>query len=178
MESLLFQEVELHNAVSHVISETEESRENDSGRNPALSVPLAAFRFVTRLATGIFSRGQKSSDPIDLDSKVEGEIQVHREDVLETSEGRDCSYDASSQKSIVIDSLDTETHHMKEEEHAAPCTSEMFFAAETLCNLRTEEPDASECEEVDNCSFKRFDLAKDPSDHHFLGANGQVILFI
>ncbi|PON89955.1 Ubiquitin-fold modifier-conjugating enzyme [Trema orientale] len=166
------EEVELHNAVSHMISEAEESRENDSGRNPALSVPLAALRFVTRLATGIFSRGQKSSDPVDLDSKGGDEIQIHQEDVLETSEGRDYSYGASSQKSIVIDCCETETHPSKEE-HAASGTSEMMEAAETLCNLRTEEPDASECEEVDNCSFKRFDIAKDPSDHYYLGTNGQ-----
>lgn len=177
-QSLVFQEVELHNAVSHMISEAEEGRENDSGRNPAFSVPLAALRFVTRLATGIFSRGQKSSDPIGSDSKDGDEIQIHQEHVLKTSERRDCTFDASSQKSIVIDGCDTETHDRKEEELASPGTAEMLDAAETLCNLRTEEPDASECKEVDSCSFKRFDIAKDPSDHYFLGANGQVILFL
>ncbi|KAF4374006.1 hypothetical protein F8388_007912 [Cannabis sativa] len=160
--------------ISRLISgEDEMSRESDSGRNPAFSVPLAAFRFVSRLANGLFSRGQKSSDPIGLESKGEVEIEVQQEDVLETPEDRDCSYDASSQKSIVVDGCESETHHRKGEEHAGIGTSEMREAAEILCTLRTEEPDASECKEFDNCSFKRFDIATDPLDHYFLGSSGQ-----
>ncbi|MCI18077.1 putative ubiquitin-conjugating enzyme E2 23-like, partial [Trifolium medium] len=48
---------------SDVTSEAEENGEKDFDRTTALSVPLAALRFVTRLASGIFSRGQKNLDP-------------------------------------------------------------------------------------------------------------------
>ncbi|EXC16556.1 putative ubiquitin-conjugating enzyme E2 23 [Morus notabilis] len=168
------EEVELQNAVSDMFSEAEESRENNSGRNPALAVPLAALRFVTRLATGIFSRGQKISYPIGFDSNDEGEIQVQHEDVSETSGGKDSSSGSNSQKSIVIESGDTESEHGKGEEHAPLGTSKMLYTAENLCHLRTEEPDASDGKGVENCSFKRFDIAKEPSDHYFLGANGQT----
>ena len=170
------QEVELQNAVSDMFSDAEESIDNNSGRNPALAVPLAALRFVTRLATGIFSRGQKVSDPIGFDSKGEGEVPVQHEDV-EASEGKDSSYHSSCQKSIGIESCGPEAQCGKEEEHAASGTSETLDAAENLSNLRTEEPDASDGKEVESYGFKRFDIAKEPSDHYFLGANGQVIPF-
>ncbi|CAH2051517.1 unnamed protein product [Thlaspi arvense] len=41
-------------------SDAEINGENDSGRNGALALPLAAIEFVTRLASGIFSRGRKT----------------------------------------------------------------------------------------------------------------------
>ena len=47
------QDIERENS-SSVTSEAEESGENDFGRAAALSVPLAAFRFVTRLASVSF----------------------------------------------------------------------------------------------------------------------------
>jgi ubiquitin-conjugating enzyme E2 O len=43
----------------------------DFGRTTALSVPLAALRFVTRLASGIFSRGQNNLDPVHTQSNDE-----------------------------------------------------------------------------------------------------------
>ncbi|CAH8374867.1 unnamed protein product [Eruca vesicaria subsp. sativa] len=43
-------------------SDAENNGENDSGRNGALALPLAAVEFVTRMASGIFSRGQKTED--------------------------------------------------------------------------------------------------------------------
>ncbi|KAL5561223.1 hypothetical protein UlMin_030970 [Ulmus minor] len=161
---------ELQNVVLDMLSEAEEREENNSGRNPALSVPMAAFRFVTRLASGIFSRGQKNSEQTSLDSQSEGDVQVVHEDAMETLEGRDWSYESSSQKSIAIDSSGTETQHRKGEEPAAPGLIVLLDAAETL---RTEDTNALACREVENCSFKRFDIATDPADHHFLGANGQ-----
>ena len=174
------QEDELQNTISDVFSEAEEVRDNNSSRNPALAVPLAAFRFVTRLASGIFSRGQKNSEPASLDIKGEGEgegeVQVHHEDESETSEGKDYGNDCNSQRSIVIDSCDTDTRR-KGEELAATGTSETLDTAETVCNLRIEGPDTSEFKEVDNFSFKRFDIATDPLDHYFLGTNAQVIHF-
>lgn len=162
-----------------MVSEAEESGENNSGRNPALSVPLAAFRFVTRLASGIFSRG-KNLDPNSLDSK--GDDEVQSPDMMEISEGRDCSsYESSSQKSNCVgfgEPCGAEIDLGNRDEHVGTGATEMLDATETIHDLRTEEPDALECHEVETCSFKRFDIAKDPLDHYFLGANGQVIYLL
>lgn len=166
---------ELQIAASNMVSEEEEdSGENNSGRNPALAVPLAALRFVTRLASGIFSRG-KNSDPNGLDSKDENDVQP--QDSIMVSEGRDCSYESSSQKSNVVDCRGTEIDHGNGEEHVGPGTMETLDATETVKDVRIEGPDATECNGDDPCSFKRFDIAKDPMDHYFLGANGQVFYF-
>ncbi|KAK4259893.1 hypothetical protein QN277_006181 [Acacia crassicarpa] len=44
--------------------------------------------------------------------------------------------------------------------------------SETLCGLRTEDSPGS----FDNdCTFKRFDITRDPTDHYFIGANGQIL---
>ncbi|CAK9315302.1 unnamed protein product [Citrullus colocynthis] len=113
-------------------SEEEESEQNNSGRNLALSVPLAALRFVTRLAAGIFSRGPRNPDSMDLDS------------------------------------------HSDKEDNVASEPSEVLESAKASSNLRTAESDASACHEDGTCSFKGFDIAKDPLDHYFLGTNGQT----
>ncbi|XP_062019608.1 probable ubiquitin-conjugating enzyme E2 23 [Rosa rugosa] len=159
------EEVEIQSAFN-MNSEAEVGGEDNSGRNPALSVPLAALRFVTRLASGIFARGQKNLDPI-LDTKGEGDFEPRE---VEIFQGDHCE-DSSSQKSIVVDSS-VETNH-KNEEHVSSETTKILDAAEILCNLRAEGLDAKECSKGDVCSFKRFDIVKDPLDHHYLGAAGQ-----
>lgn len=157
----------LHNA-DCINSDQEESEENP-GRNSALSVPLAAIRFVTRLASGIFSRGPKNLDPSCLESNVEGEPESGQ--TIKISAGKDSIDESSSQQSYVIDSCDKE---IKEE--ITPEAQELLEEAEALCNLRTEESNAPACSEDNSCSFKHFDIAKDPLDNYFLGAYGQVNL--
>ncbi|KAB1207518.1 putative ubiquitin-conjugating enzyme E2 23 [Morella rubra] len=154
----------LHNA-DCINSDQEESEENP-GRNSALSVPLAAIRFVTRLASGIFSRGPKNLDPSCLESNVEGEPESGQ--TIKISAGKDSIDESSSQQSYVIDSCDKE---IKEE--ITPEAQELLEEAEALCNLRTEESNAPACSEDNTCSFKHFDIAKDPLDNYFLGAYGQ-----
>ena len=139
--------------------------ENNSGRNAALSLPLAAFGFVTRLASGWFSGRRKNVDPIDLDSKGENEHQL---------EGRDSSYESTSQKSNVLDNSIGESVYGKGQEHVEAKANKHSLSVEGLCNLRIEDSDSKTGDEDDACSFKRFDTAKDPLDHYFLGANGQV----
>lgn len=144
--------------------ELEESEEN-SARNPALSDPLgAAFRFVSRLASGIFSRGQKNLDPSCLDS-AESEFESHQ--TTKISEGKDPSDESCSQKSKFTDS-DRET-----KQEVAPEAQELIEAAEALYHLRTEESNAPACSTDDTSSFKHFDISKDPLDHYFLSAYGQ-----
>lgn len=156
------QNIERENS-SSITSEAEESGENDFGRAAALSVPLAAFRFVTRLATGIFSRGQRNIDPVHLQSKGESE--------LPSLGVRD---ESSSQKCIAIDGDGSGSKSGRNEEVVVQESPEILEACETLCSLRNEDAPASY--DNDACSFKHFDITKDPSDHYFIGANGQVLL--
>ena len=163
-----------HNATDiDINSDLEESGEN-SGKNSAFSVPLAALRYVTKLATGIFSRGQKNLDPSCLDSKVESELESEK--TIKISEVKDPSDESSSQKLNVIDQCGME---IKEE--VTPEAQEVFEAAEALCGLSADSAEESyppACSDDDNtCSFKHFDTAKDPLDHYFLGAYGQVNAF-
>ncbi|KAL0334566.1 UNVERIFIED_CONTAM: putative ubiquitin-conjugating enzyme E2 23 [Sesamum radiatum] len=61
---------------SHIMHEIEDSdiAAENSGNNGALSIPLAALGFMTRLAFGIFSI-EKQSDSLDLDTKSEDDLQ-------------------------------------------------------------------------------------------------------
>ena len=147
------QDIERENS-SNVTSEAEESGENDSGTAAALSVPLAAFRFVTRLASGIFSRGQRNLDSAHLQSKSESEL----------------SDESCSQQCV---DTDGDNSSSKNERNVEVVSQE---ASETHCSLGNEDAPAS-CDN-DACSFKHFDITKDPSDHYFIGANGQVLVLL
>ncbi|XP_011649300.1 probable ubiquitin-conjugating enzyme E2 23 isoform X2 [Cucumis sativus] len=152
-------------------SEEEESEQSNSGRNLALSVPLAALRFVTRLAAGIFSRGPRNPDSMDLDSHSESEIQSLD---IQASEGKDSGLQSTSLKSNSFDASDMNSDCGRGEDGVASEPSEVLESAKTSSNLRTVELDASACHEDGTCSFKGFDIAKDPLDHYFLGTNGQT----
>ncbi|XP_057966443.1 probable ubiquitin-conjugating enzyme E2 23 isoform X2 [Malania oleifera] len=149
--------------------ESTEIEENDSGRNGALSFPLAALGFVTKLASGIFSRGRKHIEPTCLDPRNESELQP--ESMTMTPESR-ASDESSSQNSNLIDNCDARMNPGEGQEHRL-VTEASKLLDESLCNLSPKEPDASLCSEDSPSSFKRFDTAKDPLDHYFLGANGQ-----
>lgn len=156
-------------------SEPEESVGNNNfGRNPALYLPFAALDFVTRLATGIFSRGRKNVDPDFSDSKGENEFQSRRMTCI--SEEGDSSDESSALKSNVIDNCGMQSTRGKGEEHAAVEAPVSSNASEASSVLRTEKSDTPTCSEDNNCNFKRFDITKDPLDHHFLGSNGQVYI--
>ncbi|KAI9124311.1 hypothetical protein K1719_005611 [Acacia pycnantha] len=156
------QDIEKENSSSEV-SEEEESEENNFGAAAALSVPLAASQFVTRRATGIFSRGQRNVDPIHLQSKRESELPS--EESTKASEAIEVSDESSSQKATIVDSDDSENKNEKGEENVSTEPSE------TLCGLRTEDSPGS----FDNdFTFKRFDITRDPTGHYFIGANGQT----
>ncbi|GAV77316.1 UQ_con domain-containing protein [Cephalotus follicularis] len=149
-------------------SESEEGIEN-SGRNAALALPLAALGFVTRLATGlatgIFARGQKN---VDLDSNGENELQSQK--MIEISQERNLS-ECSPQTSSCVENCGIESTHGTQP--VAAETSEILDAAGALLKLRTEKSEAPVLDEKDTLSFRRFDIAKDPLDHYFLGGNGQ-----
>ncbi|KAI4297783.1 hypothetical protein L6164_037650 [Bauhinia variegata] len=109
------------------------------------------------------------SDTVYLQSKVESELPP--EGITKTSEAGVACDDSSSQRSIVIDGDNSEDKNGKSEDVTAPEATKILEAAETLCSLRTEDASASYDNDAGN--FKRFDITKDPSDHYFIGANGQ-----
>ncbi|XP_002277945.1 probable ubiquitin-conjugating enzyme E2 23 isoform X1 [Vitis vinifera] len=153
--------------------ETEEHttvEDNNPGRNGALSLPLAALGFVTRLATGIFSRGRKHVEPPSSDS--EGENELQSQGAIKPSQIK-VSHDETNSPNNVIDNFGLQTTHEKEEEHVGVEVTDSLDMAEALVNLRANDPDALACHEYESCSFKRFDIAKDPLDHYFIGASGQ-----
>lgn len=152
-------------------SEAEDSVENNSGRNAALSLPLAALGFVTRLASGIFSRGRKNVDPVCFDSKLEDELPSQR---IKTSSGEtDSGIESSTQKSDVVDNCGVESSHEEQEEHVNAEAPEFSDGPQSSLTLSTEESERPTCNRGDTFSFKRFDSTKDPLDHHFLGASEQ-----
>ncbi|KAK4477239.1 hypothetical protein RD792_016453 [Penstemon davidsonii] len=121
--------------------------EENSGMNGALSIPFAAFGFMTRLASGIFSRGRKNSDSSNSDTKSEDDLQSDELNLNSDPEG-----ESSSQK---------------------PADSNLVEIAETLSNLKLPESDAPPPRDEFITTFKGFDIVRDPSDHYFLGSQGQ-----
>ncbi|KAJ8765002.1 hypothetical protein K2173_010474 [Erythroxylum novogranatense] len=140
---------------------------NNSGRNPTLSLPLAALGFVTRLATGFFSRGRKN-DPELLDSKGENELQSEGRVII--SEERDSIDESSSQRSNIIDGGGLRNSLGKEEGDATFEVPVSSNSADGLYCLRTENTEIADY----GYNFKQFDIAEDPFDHHFLDSNGQI----
>ncbi|KAI9180140.1 hypothetical protein LWI28_001631 [Acer negundo] len=166
------EEIDLQNATS-MTSEAEESVDNNSGRNAALSLPLAALGFVTRLASGIFSRGRKNVDPLYLDSKVEDELLS--QEIIKNCGGMDSVNESNSHNSDIIDNCSGDSSHGKQQLHVGAEPPEYSNVAQSSSNLRTEESEKKpSCYGDDTVSFKRFDIAKYPRDHYFLGASEQT----
>ncbi|KZV52392.1 hypothetical protein F511_33355 [Dorcoceras hygrometricum] len=132
----------------------------NSVKNGALSVPLAAFGFMTRLASGIFSRGRKDSDPLELNIKSEDDFQF---DGL-TSNKDPCKGSSSQILNDTEDKHSKPTIDTRGEEHD-PKASDLLEVAESLCHLKLAESNVS--------LFKGFDMVTDPLDHYFIGAQGQ-----
>lgn len=143
----------------------------NSGRNGPLSIPLAALGFVTRLASGIFSRGTKHSDPFGLDSTGENEPQSQGMENIPIR--GDSGDESSSRKSNCTDNFGVGTTHGKGDEHVVEDNIDLLDIAEALCSLKPEAQYLSSCHGDNVSSFKGFDIAKEPGDHYFLGANGQ-----
>ncbi|XP_042507758.1 probable ubiquitin-conjugating enzyme E2 23 [Macadamia integrifolia] len=145
-------------------SKTVHSEGKSSGRNGPLSMSLAALGFVTRLASGFFSRGRRQTDPVcsEFGDKTAAESQ---------NETRVTNSASSSQESNAVDGNGP---HITEHALVGADGSD---ATESLCSLQSKEPDAftvTTNHEDEACSFKRFETAKDPFDHYFVGANGQI----
>ncbi|XP_015062334.1 probable ubiquitin-conjugating enzyme E2 23 [Solanum pennellii] len=134
----------------------------DAGRNGALSIPLAALGFVTRLASGIFSRGRKQTDSSSLDSRSEDE---EREGTFAKIFTGDESW---SQRSGDLDNSPRLPAAGNAEDHDTMEVTDVIEA-----NLTSEMGNSSDQHDDQTYSFKRFDITTDPYDHHFLGTSGQ-----
>ncbi|KAL0383922.1 UNVERIFIED_CONTAM: putative ubiquitin-conjugating enzyme E2 23 [Sesamum radiatum] len=154
--------------IMHEIEDSDIAAEN-SGNNGALSIPLAALGFMTRLAFGIFSNRKKQSDSLDLDTKIEDDLQSN-----ELLFSKDSRGESSSQKPNDVQYQLSELPTNSEgEEHDVIEAVDLLEGVETVCNLRPPESDgAPPCDEFIS-TFKGFDIVRDPTDHYFLNALGQ-----
>ncbi|KAI4329785.1 hypothetical protein MLD38_028131 [Melastoma candidum] len=143
------------------------SLENQSARSSALSLPLAAIGFVTRLASGIFSRGRRSGDSSsDFEGEEDNQSEVLAEMIKENNSCDECYSPASGN----IENCDAEITHTSCDEPVSVTAHDTSNIAGSLCTTRSQEVTSHE---ETTCSFKHFDTARDPVDHYFLGTNSQ-----
>ncbi|KAG9136906.1 hypothetical protein Leryth_019993 [Lithospermum erythrorhizon] len=148
--------------------ETEESTRtpDDLVGNGALTIPLAALGFVTRIASGIFSRGKKHIESSSMDSRSEDEI--YTQDFNHRTYSSDEPFSQDSDGIVKSTNLLT---NKKEEQNRE--SKDLLEVAESLDSMTSEKPHTSQCENG-RYDFKGFDITEDPSGHHFIGAVGQT----
>lgn len=139
-----------------------------SGINGALAIPRAAIGFVSRLASGFFSRGQKQADSPNSDSRSEDEIQNQGWDRRMSS-----SNDTCYQSSGSMDNSGALSTTGKGGDCVAEVT-DLTEVAEALISLKGEPENVSLQREDGTYVFKCFDITEDPHDHYFLGTSAQV----
>ncbi|KAH9621494.1 hypothetical protein KSS87_002749 [Heliosperma pusillum] len=130
-------------------------RENSSGIHGPFRFAYGLFR----MASGMFGRGRSHGD-----SESAGENEAQSEKKIHISDGR-ASNASNSQNPSVID-IGSVPPSPNKREVSIEVESEKD-KGEPSCNLRPSEA----CSGDNFYSFKRFETAKDPVDHFFLGAN-------
>ncbi|KAL8088572.1 putative ubiquitin-conjugating enzyme E2 23 isoform X2 [Apium graveolens] len=151
---------------SSEVDETRIGAEN-SGRNGALSFPQAAFGFMSRLATGIFSRGQKHVDPSNSNARDDQVQEITNS--VNIDHGNETE---SQQPNGTTNDCDLVISHGEVEEHDDTKKTDLLEVTEALCSSKPKESNAVSSY-TDASTFKRFDIVKDPYDHFYIGANGQ-----
>ncbi|KAK1388502.1 putative ubiquitin-conjugating enzyme E2 23 [Heracleum sosnowskyi] len=151
---------------SSEVDETRISAEN-SGRNGALSFPQAAFGFMSRLASGIFSRGHKHVDLLNSDAR-DDQVQ----EIINSVNIDHGNEPGSQQPDGTTNDCDIVISHGEVEEHVETKETDLLEVTEALCSSKPKESNALSSD-ADACTFKRFDIAKDPYDHYYIGADGQ-----
>ncbi|KAI3506387.1 hypothetical protein L1887_28745 [Cichorium endivia] len=146
---------------SDISVETDEQTSESIQTNGALSIPLAALGFMTRLASGIFSRGQ---------SERNNNSGGNNEKLPALWDKNDTSDDvSSSQKSSCTDTLERSDEHEHVEESLLLDSPAQRLNLDDSGKL-SESP---RFEEGNSGFFRGFDIVKDPLDHYYLGVNGQ-----
>lgn len=157
------------------------SEDNYPARNGPLSFPLAAFGFVTRLATGLFNRGKRQLDQLASDSN--GACESGLQETLETNASGIASNECTCQEPNTADDACLNATHETADagEDITDHTSVKVERVDDKGSQLSEESDVvgmGECYKDDCVSFKRFDITNDPVDSYYFGGGGQVpILF-
>lgn len=146
------------------------SVDNNTAINGALSVPLAALGFVSRLATGLFSRDKKQSEL----SHTSEHMDAHEPDcgVVKVSDGDAFEGVPSSEVSNNVDNLSE--HHNASGSTTRHTDVSMSEDEETMDTSKSLEigADSTGADNKDiSCSFKHFDIADYPLDNHFTGSS-------
>ncbi|XXG40368.1 hypothetical protein AAC387_Pa01g1103 [Persea americana] len=154
------------------------SEDNNPTRNGPLSFPLAAFGFVTRLATGLFNRGKRQLDQLASDSNVACESGL--QETLETNESGIASNECTCQEPNTADYACLNATHETADagEGITDHTSVKVERVDNKGRQISEESDVvgmGECYEDDCLSFKRFDITNDPVDSYYFGGGGKNI---
>lgn len=153
IETIFLQDIGTQNG-SDITIDGEEHEIEHIQTNGALSIPLAALGFMTRLASGIFSRGQRDADDSSMTIEGDSETLLRANSLSD----RNASSDSSALESPTYD---------RGEEHGVIQESNLSDAPDELLSESSRS-------EVENSSFKGFDIVKDPFDHYYLGVGGQV----
>lgn len=162
---------------------TNHSDHSNIVRNEPLSVFHATLGIFTRIITDLFPQGRKEREPSLSDEEAIVNIESHDH---HESPMRDSACDEpNSQESDVLDD-----HRAQNSGENGEVDSSLSVAAGILVKMGNslgddipEEMDVDSnfqrvCDEHGSCSFKHFDIAKEPLDHHFLGATEQVTTII
>ncbi|XP_023732352.1 probable ubiquitin-conjugating enzyme E2 23 isoform X2 [Lactuca sativa] len=144
--------------------DTDEQTAESIQTNGALSIPLAALGFMTRLASGIFSRGQRNI----TDNSGGDNVTLHRED-------KNDDVSSSRKSSSTDNTLERLASGSEEHEHEHADVEEKFLLDSPAQRLNIDDSGKSSEGGNGNSSFKGFDIVKDPLDHYYLGVNGQNI---
>ncbi|PKA55661.1 putative ubiquitin-conjugating enzyme E2 23 [Apostasia shenzhenica] len=138
-------------------NENRENTENNPsegiapGKTTAISVSLAAISFVTRLATGLFSRNRRHSDL--SNSNHSGPNDSDTERILGDSvNGKTDGYFGAS-----------------DHQDVAMIVDDRGVTADEVDSSASSGGDA----DSGMCCFKHFDITESPADHYFLSSTGQ-----
>ncbi|XP_068640389.1 probable ubiquitin-conjugating enzyme E2 23 [Aristolochia californica] len=142
---------------------TDHPEENNAARSGPLSIPLAALGFVTRLASGLFLRGRNGP----VSTPILGSDAKHSNESECSESERDANDELSSEDSNAKDNHTAETTHETREE-SSPLSGPSGPEENVIDGMIQLA-----CYVDDSCSFKHFDIAKEPEDHHFL-AGGEL----
>ncbi|KAJ0967861.1 hypothetical protein J5N97_024778 [Dioscorea zingiberensis] len=142
-------------------------------RNGPLSMPLAALGFVTRLATGLFSRGKRQAEQSELEHLVAEETEVldgetaddkhsyHESDAVDNHNNPQNDLEMAEEHSFNLLAEDTDVKMGKDLDSSIPLEIDSDRAG-----LHTKDG---------ACDFGHFDITENPLDHHFLGGSGQGV---
>lgn len=144
--------------------------DNTGGRSGPLAVPLAALGYVTKFATGLFTRAKKQLDS--SDSAQSGTSEADHKAELDTFETT-LDEDDESKGFYVPDGLEQDSvHQLAEVENPEAKTEVAKVKMEDKLDksksfgLNNHSKASSTMD--DPCNFKHFDVAENPLDHHFL----------